>query len=101
MEHITFETLPQAVALLLQEVQNLKTQLSSGNREIEDKPFSADQAADFLDTTKNSVYSLFSRGLISGFKRGKRIYFLKSDLLDYIKSGKRKTYKQLSEEARK
>jgi len=50
------------------------------------KPFYLDAAAEYLNISKSHLYQLTCRGLIGHYKpAGKRIYFDKSDLDEYLK----------------
>ncbi len=49
------------------------------------------EAATLLNLTVPSVYGLVHKRVIPFSKRGKRLYFSKSELLDWIKQGRRKT----------
>ena len=49
------------------------------------KPLNVREAACYLDVSQSYLYKLTSRRLIPHFKpAGKRIYFLKTDLRDYL-----------------
>lgn len=58
------------------------------------------EAARYLGFTPGSLYVLVSRRQIPHYKRSKRIYFLKSDLDEWIKKGRRETEKKIAAEAR-
>jgi excisionase family DNA binding protein len=49
------------------------------------------QAGKVINLTVPTIYSLVSKKLIPYNKKGKRLYFLKSELLDWVKSGRKKT----------
>lgn len=48
-----------------------------------------------------TVYSWVSNSLIPVNKKGKRLYFLKSDIDTWLKSGRRKTFAELQAETSK
>jgi excisionase family DNA binding protein len=52
-----------------------------------EKLINVDEAAEFLDLTKPTIYTKVSRGELPYIKKGKRIYFQKSKLLEYYKQG--------------
>lgn len=58
------------------------------------------EAAKYIGFTPGSLYVLVSKRQIPHYKRSKRIYFLKSDLDEWIKNGRRKTEKEIAAEAR-
>lgn len=94
---LTFDQLPAAVFLLIREFHSLKLALQAP-QEPADQLMTVDQAAEFLTLAKPTIYAMISRGELPNLKRGKRVYFQKSDLLSYLLAGKRKTYKQIRSE---
>ena len=54
----------------------------------------------FLGIAKSTGYQRIGRGEIPHFKKGRRLYFRKSELVEYIESGRRKTRKELEEAAK-
>lgn len=66
----------------------------------QEKPLNVEAAAEFLDISKSHLYKLTSQGVIPHYQPGgKRIYFMPSDLLDYVRSGKKKTADEIEREA--
>ena len=57
------------------------------------------EAAEFLDLTKPTIYSKVNRGELPYMKKSKRVYFSKKELLAFLKEDKRKSKKELDEEA--
>jgi predicted DNA-binding transcriptional regulator AlpA len=55
------------------------------------------QAAEFLGIAKATLYGKCCNLLIPHFKKGKKLYFDKAELLDWLKSGKRKTINDINE----
>ena len=55
------------------------------------------QAAEFLGIAKATLYGKCCNLLIPHFKKGKKLYFDKGELIDWLKSGKRKTINDISE----
>ncbi len=50
------------------------------------KPFDLTEAADYLHVSKSHLYQLTSKGIIAHYKpAGKKIFFDKADLDEYIK----------------
>ena len=79
------------------EIRSLLVKVSTG---ISDKPFlDVSEACHFLSISKSHIYKLNHYKKLPFFKRGKKVYYDKDDLIAYIT-----TYKILSEdmiEARK
>jgi predicted DNA-binding transcriptional regulator AlpA len=55
------------------------------------------QAAEFLGIAKATLYGKCCNQLIPHFKKGKKLYFDKAELLGWLKSGKRKTIIDINE----
>lgn len=90
---LTLEKLPQAVAMLLNEVSELKgllkkLQENKPKQESEEQFFSVQQTASFLGLTSATIYSKVSRKELPFMKRNGRLYFSKQELLEYLKEGK-------------
>lgn len=99
METITFDQLPAAISQLIRDVNSIKLSLQT-SPEPTDQLLTVGQAAEFLTLAKPTIYAMISRGELPNMKRGKRVYFEKSKLLDYLKAGQRKTFQQLADEGR-
>ena len=54
--------------------------------------------AKFLNLAPQTIYQLVCAGKLKNYKRNKRLYFLNSDLQEFIQQGERKTFAQLAEE---
>ena len=57
------------------------------------------QAASFLKLAVPTIYSKVSLGELPVMKRGKRLYFSSTELLDYLKDGRKKTNSEIEAEA--
>ena len=57
------------------------------------------QAGKLLHLTKNTMYKMVQKRAIPYMKKGKNLYFLKDDLLTWVKSGKIKTEVELKADA--
>ncbi len=86
---ITFDQLPGAVSQLLREVASIKATLENKHPEPADQLLTVDQAAEFLTLAKPTIYAMLSKGKLPNLKRGKRVYFHKSQLLEYLNAGRR------------
>jgi excisionase family DNA binding protein len=105
MEKITFDQLPAAISELLDKVSNIERQLVFNDTKRENQPdqsdqlFTVHQAAEFLTLAVPTVYSMISRGELPVIKKTKRCYFLKADLIDYLKTGRKKTLSEIKQDA--
>lgn len=62
---------------------------------IEDDIFDINQASQFVHLSKATLYYLSSKCKIPVNKKGKRLYFSKSELVAWLKSGRRKTIEEI------
>jgi len=65
-----------------------------------DELMDVDQASKFLHLAKQTLYGLTSERLIPYLKRGKRIYFKREELLNWVNQGKIKTRDEIVTEGR-
>ena len=101
METLTFDQLPAAVSNLTNKVEEierlLRTALSLA--EQPDQFLTIDEAAALLHLTKPTLYSKHSKGEIPGVcKQGKRLYFSRKELLDWVAEGRQRTTDELAAE---
>ena len=100
---ITFDTMPQAMAYLIKEIQDLKEQLLKPTmiQAPVDQWFSLDELINYLPDkpVKATVYGWVHYKSIPYHKGGKRLRFLKSDIDKWMSEGKRKSTGELTKEA--
>jgi excisionase family DNA binding protein len=99
---ITFEKLPQAVTQLIDKLENIERLLLSQNNttpQEEDKLLTIREAAEILHLSVPTVYGLVQRSEVPVCKRGKRLYFSKQELIEWIMSGRKKTNSEINAEA--
>ena len=99
MKLITFENLPVAVSELERKVELLIDLIRDKEVPEEDKLMTIQEAAEFLDLCKPTIYGYVSRGEIPVSKRGKRLYFSKQELREWVTQGRRKTSTEIEKEA--
>lgn len=105
MEHVlTFEQLPQAVTMLTKEVSELKRLLIEKQEQLPtDQPeqlLTIQEAAEFLSLTVPTMYSKVSKGELPVMKRSKRLYFSRTELMEYLKDGRKKSNTEIEAEAK-
>ncbi|TXK29852.1 helix-turn-helix domain-containing protein [Pontibacter qinzhouensis] len=100
MEHFTFEQLPQALRLLHEKMNRIERLL------VEQQPpqerellLNVSQAAAFLHLSVATLYTKVSGREVPFSKRGKRLYFRKSELEEWVREGRRKTVSEIRQEA--
>ena len=88
------DLIAQAVAKCLTEHPSLITV-----HVAETEVIGIDQAARLLRCSKGYLYKLTSSRVLPHYKKGKIVYFLRSELVDWIKTGRIKTNEELDIEA--
>ncbi len=68
---------------------------------VEEQPIDVGAVADLLKVSKQHVYFMTSQNKIphTKAKNGKRLYFFRSEILKWLKSGKRKTDEEIDDMA--
>lgn len=99
----TFDQMPQDVATLTKEVRELKQLiLNLSNQQATspaEKLLTIQEAADFLNLSVPTIYSKVSRGELPVMKRGKKLHFSSTELMQYLKDGRKKTNSEIETEA--
>ncbi|MCR5696413.1 MAG: helix-turn-helix domain-containing protein [Marinilabiliaceae bacterium] len=104
LQNPTFEQLPQAVSMLINEVKELKELLRNINNtptEPSDRWFDMKELSAYLPDhpARQTVYGWISRHAIPYHKKGKKLQFLKAEIDSWLKTDKRKTVAELRVEA--
>ena len=103
MQNLTIEKLPEAVYQLDQKLGRIERLLIEQGRlktnESTNQLLTVDQAAEFLNLAKPTVYSMVSRGELPYMKRSKRLYFSREDLMAYIRDGRKMTNEEIKDDA--
>ena len=58
------------------------------------------EAAEFLSLTVPTMYSKVSKGELPVMKQGKRLYFSRTELMKYVKAGRKKSNAEIEQEAK-
>ena len=74
----------RVTANILKAVQN-----NNPTTEQPEQLLTIQEAAEFLSLTVPTMYSKVSKGELPVMKRGKRLYFSRTELLEYIKDGRK------------
>lgn len=102
---ITFENLPKIMSWVIDKLNKLDSKLDSLNRipqvPLVDQWMNLKELCEYLPShpAEQTVYGWTSCHQIPFHKRGKRIMFLKSEIDAWLHAGKRKSQKELAEEA--
>lgn len=98
---ITFDSLPRAMASLFEEVKQIKSLiLETSTKDTGDQFLTIQEVEEFLHVKRQTIYSYVSKGLIPKKKKAGRLYFSKSELIQWIKEGNKRSF-DVEEEAKK
>ncbi len=100
MESFNFNELPEVVRQLFEKVEHLEEMLLNLQpaKEDENDLLTIHEAAEFLKITPAALYTKVSRKEVPVNKPGKRLYFNKNELKEWISAGKRKTLNDIRRE---
>ena len=99
MENVVFTQLsiPEVRQLFRQELETyFSTKTPNPTQQATDQLLTIAQVAEFLSLSVPTVYGLVSRSVIPCMKKGKRLYFSKDEISDWIKTGKKKTISEMA-----
>lgn len=85
----------------LESIENLILEISkqpSHSEKESDKLFTIEQASEFLNLAKNTIYRYVQHATIPVSKKGKRLYFLKKELIQWVNEGRKKTISEIARE---
>ncbi len=100
-QDVTFETLPKAVAYLIEEVSTLKSLLENqqpAEPPTKRHPIGLPEAKQILQKAESTIYRLVGNGTLPHYKRGRKLYFYEDELLDWVAQGKRKSAQNIRDE---
>ena len=88
----------------LSNIENLLLDLKHNSKEpilqrAAEELLTVKQAAELLKLSVPTIYGYVQRQEIPVSKRGKRLYFSKQELLDWVKEGRKKTLSEIEEQA--
>ena len=100
---LSFEELPKAVALLLEEVAEIKKMLKSNGATAKNSRAAAsvspegmvdmEKVCEILGRTKQTVYGLLKSGALKARKHGRKQLFVLDEVMKYDASPRKKTRK--------
>jgi excisionase family DNA binding protein len=102
MQSLTFDGLPEAIGQLsakLDHIERLITANATAAQPEPDALLTIGEAAAFLRLSVPTLYGKVHDGTLPHSKRGKRLYFSRAELTEWVKSGRRKTTAELQAEA--
>ena len=87
-----------AIERLLYQLKERQTNMN-GPVKDENEWMNVKQIAEYLSLTVPTIYSKISRRELPYYKRGRRAYFKKKDIDDWILQARRKTVAEIEQEA--
>ncbi|HTK19198.1 MAG TPA: helix-turn-helix domain-containing protein [Mucilaginibacter sp.] len=103
MDRITFDQLPEMVALLLDKVTKIE-QMLTGREIPEQRPekemLTVSEAAEFMNVSKSTLYKMsFNRDVPVYKPTGRRVYFKREDLVKHITHNRVMSRQEIEQEA--
>jgi excisionase family DNA binding protein len=100
METFNFNELPEVVRQLFEKVERIEILLErlEPKAENESDLLNIEEAAAYLKVSVAALYTKVSRQEIPYSKPGKRLYFNRIDLKEWIRQGKRKTLSEIKQD---
>lgn len=97
MKPFTFDQIPKLIGKLLDRMERIELMLKGLNfaPHPEEELLTISEAAAYLNLSVATLYSKVSRNEIPVCKRGKRLYFCKSELLEWIREGRNITNEEI------
>jgi len=94
----------EVIEARLSRIENLILDLKHKPTKVEptDQPeqlLTIQEAAEFLCLTVPTLYSKCSKNELPYMKRSKRLYFSRTELLEYLKDGRKKSNAEIEQEA--
>jgi excisionase family DNA binding protein len=95
-----FEVIEERLSSIEILLEHLKEQPQQAvTTEQPEQLLSIQEAAQFLNLTVPTIYSKVSKGELPVMKRSKRLYFSSTELMEYIKEGRKKSNAEIEQEA--
>lgn len=95
-----FEVIEARLSNIENLILDLKhTPTATGNQPDSKQLLNVKEAAKFLNLSAQTIYLMVSRGDIPVNKKNHRLYFLKSELTDWIKQGRKLTNDEIEKES--
>ena len=101
MESYKFEDLPNLIGELFVKIENIEKLLQEyklSNSAAQDELLTISDAAKLLKLSVATIYTKVCKNEIPANKQGKRLYFYRTELLDWIKSGRIRIISEIQRE---
>lgn len=95
-DKLTIEQLSSLIAFIIEKINKLEGRLDQlTNSKPQTELLNINQAATLLNLSVSTIYSKVCKGELPVLKPGRKLHFDKSELLDYIKAGKKETKQEI------
>jgi len=103
MKPFTFDQIPNMMKKLHDKLEHLEKLILriSITKENKDELLNVEEVSKLLNLSVATIYSKVCRKEIPVNKKGKRIYFYRHELMEWIKSGRAKTYLEMKNDIEK
>ncbi len=95
-----FLTISQQLTELKSIVLGMQPPVTPEQKEPVEDILSIDEAAKFLGIAKQTAYIWSSKKLLPSMKVGKKLYFSRTDLMEFLKSHRRKTISEIQKDSK-
>jgi excisionase family DNA binding protein len=93
---ITQITPPELQVLIENSIRSVLSTVEQSNYTSEDHILTVPEAAKFLHLSVPTIYGLIHRQAIPVMKQSRRCYFSKSELIEYLKKGRKCTLTEIN-----
>ncbi len=103
MENYSFEDLPKIIGKVYEKLDKIEKLLGQPvvSDQVEEDLMTIEGASKLLSLSVATIYTKVCKNEIPVNKKGKKLYFYRSELLDWIKSGRIKTVEEIEKEVEK
>jgi excisionase family DNA binding protein len=98
MEKIIVTTHSELETLIQNTVRNIFKEQTTKPKESANEIFSLDQACQYLNLAKQTIYGFTSKRKIPFIKKGKKLYFKLCDLEKWLETGRKKSKSEIFDE---
>jgi len=95
-----FEVIEARLSSIENLILDLKQPTKVEPTEQPEQLLTVQEAAQFLNLTVPTIYSKVSKGELPVMKRSKRLYFSSTELMEYLKEGRKKSNAEIEAEAK-
>jgi len=94
-----FEVIEARLSSIENLILDLKQPAKVEPTEQPEQLLTVQETAQFLNLTVPTIYSKVSKGELPVMKRSKRLYFSSTELMEYLKEGRKKSNAEIEQEA--